>query len=249
MLDERLRELWNGQILGQDDAALQFRAETLGRAISNAAHALGDLNSRRALPSAYAPVGNPPAKYFAKWDAAGLDWGLGEEARTARAKAELKFERLASAGVVHGDVHLRNILVRGDTEAHLIDYAGSGPGHPAVDLARLELALYLGPMRQLDPEAKCIEFQRALSIDLGTAPALAAAFPTLHRSHINAACVQGCVAARDHALRAVRAHGGDESDYLAAKYLVTWQSLVMFGLNTGLNRSVIASLAPVIARW
>jgi hypothetical protein len=249
MLEERLRDLWNSQILGGNDAALRFRAEALGRAITNAAHALGDLNGRRALAPGYPPVGNPPAGYFAKWDAVGLDWGLGEEARTARRNAELRFERLASAGVVHGDVHLRNILVRGETEAHLIDYAGSGPGHPAVDLARLELALYLGPMRQLDPEPNCVAFQKSLSIEMTTVDGLAHAFPSLHKSYINAACVQGCVAARDNALRALRAHGGDERDYLAAKYLVTWQSLVMFGLNTGLNRSVIASLAPEIARW
>ena len=50
---------------------------------------------------------------------------------------------------MHGDVHLRNILIRGESEVHLVDYAASGPGHPAVDLVRFELALYLGPVANL----------------------------------------------------------------------------------------------------
>ena len=42
---------------------------------------------------------------------------------------------------VHGDVHLRNILVRDDREPHFIDYAYSGPGHPCFDLVRLACAV------------------------------------------------------------------------------------------------------------
>src|SRR5207302_5509218 len=58
-----------------------------------------------------------------------------------RPRARRLVVTLAKYATVHGDVHLRNILVRDDRDPHFIDYAYSGPGHPCFDLVRLESAL------------------------------------------------------------------------------------------------------------
>jgi hypothetical protein len=105
---------------------------------------------------------------------------------------------------------------------HLIDYASSGPGHPAIDLVRLELALYLGCFKQLEEENRYELLQRRLSVDSADVTALESSFGRSHLPAVNKVCIGGCIAARDQALEAVKAHGGDYKDYLAAKYLVAW---------------------------
>src|SRR5208282_5022229 len=50
-------------------------------------------------------------------------------------------DALSEKVIVHGDVQLRNILVRDGRDPHFIDYAYCGPGHPCYDLVRLESAV------------------------------------------------------------------------------------------------------------
>lgn len=249
MLEERLNDLWNAQLSSTDEDATQSMAATLAKGVVSAARSLGQLNQLKPEAPAFQAFGNPVVGVFGKLESAGIDWGLEPEAKAALAKAQVRLARLATSAVVHGDVHLRNILVRADLDAHLIDYAGSGPGHPAVDLARLELALYLGVARQVDSEEHSIRLQTRLSLEGATAASLLAEFPEFHRCHVNRVCIEGCVAARNFALEAVETHGGDLGDYVAAKYLVAWQNLVMFGRQTGLCRAVIRALAPSINNW
>ena len=40
----------------------------------------------------------------------------------ARQAAAERFRSMAKSAIVHGDVHLRNVLIRGESEVHLIDY-------------------------------------------------------------------------------------------------------------------------------
>jgi len=51
---------------------------------------------------------------------------------------------------VHGDAHLRNILLRNSTEPVLVDFANAGPGHPLLDFVRLELGIWTVLLKQLD---------------------------------------------------------------------------------------------------
>jgi hypothetical protein len=88
-----------------------------------------------------------------------------------------------------------------------------------------------------------------LSLDKADVTALESYFGGSRLPGVNKVCIGGCVAARDQALEAVRAHGGSHKDYLAAKNLVAWQNLLMEGRQTSLTRSVINALAPEIASW
>jgi hypothetical protein len=178
-----------------------------------------------------------------------ITWKFAGIAIKARDLSESQFTQLAESAVVHGDLHLRNILVRGDKDMHLIDYAGSGPGHPAIDLVRLELALYLGCFKQLEEESRYELFQQRLSLNRADVTDLEGCFGSSRLPAVNKVCIGGCVSARDQALQAVETHGGSPRDYLAAKYLVAWQNLLMEGRQTSLTRSVINALTPEIASW
>lgn len=250
MLQDRIAELWNKQWMGEHDATeLNRRAEALGRGLERTARDLAGLNALKPQAAGFPCYVNPPMEHIAALETGGFDWGLDADALLARAKAVERYKWLKHAGVVHGDVHLRNMLIRGDSEIHLIDYASSGPGHPALDLVRLELSLYLGPVRQFEPESRCIALQQELSIDRVSLTMLAEHFPTFFQCHVNGACARGMIAARDQVLEVVRTHDGDSRDYLATKYLLAWQHLGLIGSHTGLARVVIAALAPEIGSW
>jgi hypothetical protein len=250
VLSTRLDSLWNDQIFAsKSEQELTREREALAEGAENAARKLGNLNSLRPRASNLPPRGNPHINIFEALANSGVDWGLPACARAALLKAQDRFRRFDSSATVHGDVHLKNILLRDDRRPHLIDYAGSGPGHPGVDLARLELALFLGPFRQVGSEEDCAAYQRALTFDGASLASLEQRFARLYRCHVNAVCLRGCGVARDMALSVLSSYGGEAADYHAAKYLVAWQNLVMMGRQTGLARATIAVLAPEISNW
>jgi tRNA A-37 threonylcarbamoyl transferase component Bud32 len=251
MMEEALELLWNQQLFCMmPEAEIARRADNLGEALMAAATKLLSMNRRRPDgPAALRTYANPRTVEIDRLEGAGLDAGLGEEATIARRRAFERMTLLERAGVVHGDLHLGNILVRGDRTPHLIDYAGSGPGHPAVDLVRLEVALFTGPLRQLASEGDCAKFQHSMTLERLPEATLVERFPELYRSHVNRACLQGCVAAREAAIAAVSHHRGGIEDYLAVKYMVAWQVLHMPRRHSGMARAIIQALAPTIASW
>jgi Phosphotransferase enzyme family len=250
MLEDRLEKLWNDQWMQcENGTELRRRAEALGRGLERAAHGLERLNALEPVAGPFRCYGNPSTAHLEALDSEGFEWGMEQSRIEARLKALARFTRLERAAVVHGDIHLRNMLVRGDGDIHLIDYASSGPGHPALDLVRFEMALYVGPVRQFETESRCVAFQRAVSIDRASLDVLQEGYPTFFQCYVNEVCARGIVAARDAAINAVQRHGGDANDYLAAKYLVAWQHVGIIGSHTGLARAVIESLAPEINAW
>jgi len=250
MLDTRLEELWNAELFASRTEKDQMEAvNALAEGVEVAARKLGELNCLKPHDSRFPPLGNPEVGVLEKLTKAGIDWGLPATSRVALSKAKTRFNALESTAIVHGDVHLKNILLRADHTPYLIDYAGSGPGHPCVDLVRLELALFLGPLRQIESEETCADYQTSLTFDGASSSDLEKRFANLYRCHVNVVCLRGGVAARDEALAVLMAHGGDVADYQAAKFLVAWQNLVMMGRHTGLARAIIAALSPRIATW
>jgi len=181
-------------------------------------------------------------KTFQAAEARGHSWGFSPQAVKAREQAERKFSGLASKVTVHRDIHLKNILVRAGREAHLIDYARSGPGHPAVDLVRLELSLLLSAFRQTADIATCEELQKDLNSPLSDAEELVKRHSALCTWAINRVCIRGMVEARNSVVKLLKQNGGDESDYFAAKCLVAWEALLTGNLQMGLAAVVILSL-------
>ena len=247
-LEERLRDVWDKQWLQSNPEDAEQDGVFLGRALTRVARALAELNSN-APPANWNRQSfvNPPATHLDALEREGFVWGLGDAAKRARRAAAERVRRMEKSAIVHGDLHLRNVLVRGESEVHLIDYEASGPGHPALDLVRFELALYLGPVRQFEDEASSVAFQRALSIDRAPLKTLRSSYPDFFQCHVNAACAAGMTAARDAAVEVLENHGGNVRDYWAMKFLVAWQNLAIIGSQTGLARAVILATAEEIA--
>jgi uncharacterized protein associated with vWA-MoxR-VMAP ternary system len=249
MLEDRLAELWNDQWLGlATDGDLERRAETLASGLEWATARLAVLNGTRCVGS-FESVGNPTVERIAQLEAQGFDMGFGRDVARAREIAVSRFGQLAHVAVMHGDIHLRNMLVGDDSRVHFIDYGSAGPGHPAVDLVRLEVSLYTGQARQVESEPASIELQRALSVHCASLDVLRRQFSPFFQCRVNEVCAHAMVAARDGAVDAVRAHGGNIRDYQAAKYLVAWQHVGMNGVHTGLARSSVAALTDEILSW
>jgi hypothetical protein len=246
-LEETLSALWNDELFGSVPAEeIRRRGDDLVQSLNAAAHKLGELNRHAPGSSGYTAELDPDVRPLDRLAAQGVDWGFGDDGRRARSFAVTRVAAMAGRAVVHGDMHLRNVLVRGPADVHLIDYAGSGPGHPAVDLVRLEMSLFLDVARQVESAERCVELQRCLSIGRQDRLSLAAAFPEFHRCQVNAVSLAGCIAARDEVLAVLTHYGGDQRDYLAMKYLVAWQSLIMMKRHAGLTRTVIEALTPTV---
>ena len=150
-----------------------------------------------------------------------------------------RFSLLESRGTVHGDVNLHNILVVQNRIPYFIDFANSGPGHPAFDLVRLEVALFLGAFVQCCTNERCRELQKAISFGDDDAQALSCQFPDVTSLDVNKACVEGMVATRNRAIEVIEKYGGSRSDYLAVKFLVAWCGMVTAGLQVGLAREIV----------
>jgi hypothetical protein len=249
MLEDCISDLWNDQWLGlASDGELTRRTELLVYGLDWAVKRLEVLNGDRS-DDEFPVAANPTVNRIAELEATGFNSGFGSEAIRARTIAFDRFDRLAHAAVVHGDIHLRNMLVANESRVHFIDYGSAGPGHPAIDLVRLELSLYTGQVRQFEPEAECVDLQRALSVEFAELGLLNQRFSSFFQCRVNEVCARTMVAARDAAIRVLREHGGDVRDYQAAKYIVAWQQLGMIGVNTALARSAINALTPEILSW
>ena len=249
-LEERLSAVWNKQWMRTDPEEVAEEGVFLEKALARVARTLAELNKNTPPPNGDLQSSvNPPATHLDALEREGFVWGLSDCATKARKAAVGRMQSMARSAIVHGDIHLRNVLIRGESEVRLIDYANSGPGHPALDLVRFELALYLGPVRQFEDDASSVSFQRALSIERAPLEALRSSFQGFFQCHVNSACAAGMTEARDAALRVLETHGGGIRDYLAMKFLVAWQNLGIVGSHTGLARAVILALAEEIAAW
>jgi Ternary complex associated domain 9 len=248
-LERRLTDLWKSELYEPWEGLSPPDPPDLKRAIKSATDKLLRLNRRTCTEGRFENYSNPFVDGLVHLEDSNIRMGFSEDARQARQTATERFRRLSDRAVVHGDEHLRNILIVDDRLAYLIDYAYSGPGHPAIDLARLELSLYLGAFQQAGSHDECLAFQNALSVELRESSLLHQQFPELARLKTNWVCIEGCVMARDAAIKAVTEHGGDQRDYLSAKLLLAWYSLSLGGLNTGLARGIIDVISEQVMGW
>lgn len=154
---------------------------------------------------------------------------------------------LADAAIVHGDVHLRNVLARDTGDPYLIDYAFSGPGHPAYDLVRLECALLFQYLRPLGSEDDFAGLQHSISVGGAGEAALRASHEVWWSSALNSALLRGALLCRDRALDVLATFGAGRTEYIAAKFAVCcWSLSGLPQLQMGLIRGAIRALAPAL---
>ena len=179
----------------------------------------------------------------------GMNWSI--ESTDGRSVFELAYQArgivaaLGEAVTVHGDVQLRNILVRDGREPHFIDYANCGPGHPCYDLVRLESAVVFYCFRMNSDERELA----ALFLDVLNGrdeAAIRDAHPVFCSSRTNRLAIHTSVACRAAAIETVAAQGGTEDDYLAMKFVLACQSLFLIHLQSGVVRALLAALGTFL---
>lgn len=248
--EDRLRSVMFGEIWGAGQTVPN--ESDLGTTISRAIDKLTRLNSQpcsvHALPSH-------------QWlDCNGLDallkcgvvWKIpaGKDGTTdalgVRAKATEIVKRLIHRAIIHGDAHLRNVLVRDDREPYFIDYAYSGPGHPCFDLVRFESALFFQFFRMTDGEYGIRELLlNMLRDDLAEAE-IQKRFPDLTSSIGNRLAVKAMVLSRRACVEVLKKYNGGFSDYIAVKYIVACQSLTLPHLQAGIVRGALSALSDLL---
>lgn len=202
----------------------------------------------------------PSASQFASWawvdltllrnlQEANISWRLlplrdGADPLICCDDAEKYLKQLEGVSVVHGDLHLRNVLVRNFNDPHLIDYAYAGPGHPCFDLVRLECALLFRALRMTDEE----EVVRELMVEVGqgmTFDDVQTAFPTLTNGIGNRVAIKASIEARKACLELLQNHDADEAQYHAMKLMISCQSLALPECQTGIARAAVSAAAQL----
>ncbi|MBS1902312.1 MAG: aminoglycoside phosphotransferase family protein [Bacteroidetes bacterium] len=249
MLWDVLELCWNKEIfpaMGTDELSPAYTAN-LESGLRNLCAHLAELNKGTSTNHDFTIYENPSVSQINDLEEKGYNWRLGPDFGAARTKATAILAAYRERGIIHGDVHLRNILVSAEESMHLIDFASSGRGHPAVDLVRLQCALMFSQLRQYCEEADIDQFVFDLSITRHDMSALIEKYPAVFGPSPHARiCLGGMVAARNNAVGVMESHGGGAIDYLAALFLVATQSLIMPELQQTFVRSVIRVLIPTI---
>ena len=142
-------------------------------------------------------------------------------------------------GVIHGDIHGRNILLLDRTPA-FIDFALSGPGHPLEDLVRLDSVVRSAAMRLLVDERMMREIIQAIYIDGSTAEAILAEHPVLAASPLVGLAVRTAAKVREAALKVANAHSLGLPDLLAMTSVVAGHVLVAHHPGSGIERVLLS---------
>jgi hypothetical protein len=210
--------------------------------IESAVSKLERLNREKAVTSDFISLAAPINPALRNAENSGHKFHEDISLQSIRKTAEEIFEKMRVRAIVHGDMHLRNILVRGPGEAHLIDYAQSGPGHPAIDLVRLECALFTTVFRAFGQENLLIELQNNLNTPEKNFESLPDSFHDILHWKINHVAIRGAFMCRDAALRVLQLHGGGLVDYLAVKCLVGWTGLILLDQQVSSCRAIISAI-------
>lgn len=180
----------------------------------------------------------------------GVTWSLpplrsGHRPLELRQAAVNILQKAAGLATIHGDMHLRNVLVRDGREPFLIDYAYSGPGHPCFDLVRLESALLFTIFRMTEDEATIRALLLALHDDGATLQSACTIFPALCSSIGNRLAIQVTIDSHQACQRLLSQYGLAKSEYYAMKLVIGCQSLAMPHLQAGIVRPAILAAAQL----
>jgi hypothetical protein len=237
-LDEVLKGFWLSEMYGND---LAQKHEQIIKAYNRAIKKVTQLNTIRCQEKGFECKANPYLEELKKMESRGFDWGLGQSALQKRQDSENLIQPASQRAVAQGDLHTRNILLRGEN-GFLIDYAYSGPGHPCTDLVRLELSLFFNYFTPFVTEQVLIDLQRDLTHHHSSSPQVLSKYPEVFRSHTNRLCIEMCIIAREAVGTVLKSHALGWEHYRAIKLLAAWQALQVSNLQRSLVRVVIAAL-------
>ena len=139
------------------------------------------------------------------------------------------------SGVVHGDIHGRNILIV-DRLPVFIDFALSGPGHPLVDLIRLDAVVRSATLRMLLDKRSMHEVFYSLYIEGVSSEEILRRYPIIDASPLAALAIRTSAKIRSVSLEVAEAHGLGVTHYLAMQCVVAAHVLANRNLGSGIER-------------
>lgn len=142
-------------------------------------------------------------------------------------------------GLVHGDIHGRNILLL-DRLPAFIDFALSGPGHPLVDLVRLDAVVRSAAMRMVLDKRSMHDILQAIYIDGTGAEAILVQHSAIAASPLATLAVRTSAKIREAALAVARAHTLGLPDFLAMTCVVSAHVLVTRNPGSGIERLILS---------
>jgi hypothetical protein len=191
-----------------------------------------------------------PTRFWLHWPISaiaekGIDYEIIDQDWQPLSLSELVTKALSilepnlARGVIHGDIHGRNILLL-DRSPAFIDFALSGPGHPLEDLVRLDSVVRSTAMRMLVDEHTMREIMKAIHIDGATAEAILQDHPVIAASPLAGLSVRTAVKVREAALKVAEAHSLGLPDLLAMMCVVAGHVLVAHNPCSGVERLLLS---------
>ena len=144
-----------------------------------------------------------------------------------------------SSGVVHGDIHGRNVLIL-DRLPAFIDFSLSGPGHPLVDLIRLDSVIRSATMRMLIDKRSLIDVFQAIYVNGDSADSVLNDNPALEVCPLTKLAIRTAAKVRQAAMTVGVAHGLGLKHYLAMTCVVSAHILVNRSPGSGIERLILS---------
>lgn len=214
-------------------------AQQIETAVFRAAERLADLNRRPASGA---------DEFWLDWPVRDLaEQGVqpiieGVELRTMTQRAVTLLQLRGNRATVHGDIHGRNVLLI-DRLPAFIDYAASGPGHPLVDLVRLDATVRQLALRALVSESELVEVFNAIYIEGVAAEKVLDVYPVFKASAGSCLALRSAAKIRECCLAVASHHGGDLKDYLAMVFVVSGHVLAVRNPASAIERALLRAVA------
>ena len=247
-LDDQIEKAMNGELGNWGETVP--REEDLAEAIQRSVLKLASLNQRQCTDKGYGY----------KWIAdtikqlanKGIIWRIHDlqgnplDLPNIASRAAAIVGQLQNAAFAHGDVHLKNILLRDNREPFLIDYEYSGPGHPCFDLVRLDAAVMFRCFRAVAPEPQLAAFVAAMSTADASYANLEQDYRDLLTSVGNRLAAKTSILVRRQCLDLLTKRGTGADAYYAMKVLVSVSALTMLEQQSAICRATLSALAPLL---
>ena len=247
-LDDRLESLRAAEWTEPIETTRRLSDDLL-IAVNRAVDSLVKLNSR-------ASDGISSDEFWIDWPARdlaarGIEISILDQSWRPMAMADLVSAAMATLGpgmhkgVVHGDIHGRNILIV-DRLPAFIDFAWSGPGHPLVDIVRLDAAVRTAAMRMILDKRSMHDAIHAIYVDGVDAESVLAQHATIAASPSASLAIRTAVKCRAGALAVAGAHSLGPADFLAMTCVVSAFVLTMRQPGSGIERLILSVVGPAI---
>jgi hypothetical protein len=248
-LESMLNEAWLDEAY-RGSSSLEAQCDNILTIVTRACRKIAALNKQRCEDHSLPSFAFLQGSSLEKMKERGIQWNLSlDRGITTAQSIEAAYdivEPYRNVATVHGDVHLLNVLARAGIDASLIDYAYSGPGHPAYDLVRLECALYFRFLKPLDSEGSFVRLQAAITLSKAGLAELERDFKSWLSSPVNRALVKSALMCRDVCIDVLNSYGLGHRDYVAVKFIVACWSLSVPNLQWALARGCVEALAPAL---